>query len=192
MPQVVRGFCQGESCERGDYPALACATVELRSAAADTASVVARVQRGDTVHVRARDLHVLEPGRVVLRRDFALTWDVDAGGDQFPRSDTLHFAAGDTVYLLHYVALGGWVWWYRGREQAGGEFWAGPPDGELGAATHARDSSVAVGLSQPRTADWWQVETRTGRSGWWRADTLHGLLSIFRMQKWDDECPTGQ
>jgi hypothetical protein len=188
MPLVIERFCQGESCSV-EYPALACAPVELRAAAADSAAVVARVRRGDTVDVRTRNLHVLEPGRVVVRRDFALTWDVDAEGDRSPRQDTLRFTAGDTVYLLHYHELGSWAWWHRGRTASGSEFWAGPEDGDLGGAIFSDDASLAVGLSQPRTEDWWHVVPRSGRPGWWRADTLDGLMSIPAMQKWSDDCP---
>ncbi len=187
-PRVIERFCPGESCDT-DFPALACAPVDLLSIAADSAPIVARVERGDTVQVRTRDLHVLEAGRVVLQRDFALTWDVDMEGDQIPRADTLTFAAGDTVYLLLYTELGGWVVSHRGREAMSGEFWAGPETGRLGAAIYSSDSSVAVGLSHPRTADWWQVEPRSGRAGWWRADTLYSLMSIPAMQKWNDDCP---
>jgi hypothetical protein len=190
MPRVIERFCEGESCEVGGYAALACTVVGLRAAASDTAPVVARVERGDTVHVRARDLHVLEPGLIVMRRDFTLDWEMDVESGRYPRTDTLRFAAGDTVYLLHYTELGDWVWWYRGREERGSEFWAGPQDEDLGAATHSRDSSTAVGLTHPVRADWWHVRPRSGKPGWWRADTLHSLMSIAMMQKWNDECPT--
>jgi len=186
-PVVFPQTCEGESCEV-QFPALACAAVELRSAPADTASVAARIAPGDTVEVRTRDLHVLEPGRIVLRRDFALTeWQGEGG--RHPRSDTLRFAAGDTVYLLRYIEVGAWTWWHRGRLQDGDEFWAGPLGDGPGAATHSSDSSVAVALSHPIRADWWRVEPRSGRAGWWRADTLYGLMSIPRMEKWNDECP---
>ncbi len=184
MPRIIEGFCFGESCST-DFPARACRSVELRAAQVHTAVVVARVARGDTVKVHGRNLHVLEPGLVVMQRDFALGWDTDSDMDPFPRTDTLHFAAGDTIYLLHYLALGSWAWWHRGKEETGGAFWSGPPDGELGGASHATDSSTAVALSHPRTADWWQVETRSGSTGWWRADTLGSLVNMWKDGCWE-------
>jgi hypothetical protein len=107
-----------------------------------------------------------------------LDWDEYTDGGTFPRKDTLHLAAGDTVYLLHYLALGSWAWWHRGKDDGGAEFWVGPEDGELGGVISGSDSSVAVALSHPRTADWWRVETRSGASGWWRADSLGSLVNI--------------
>jgi hypothetical protein len=193
MPAVFPGpvlfprACEGEDCEV-EFPAFACGAVQLRSAAADTAPIVARVARGDTVDVRSRDLHVLVPGRIVLRRNFALTdWKGEEG--RIPRQDTLRFAAGDTVYLLRYHELGAWTWWHRGGLQDGDEFWAGPRDGELGGVMRKRDSSVAVGLSHPRSEDWWRVQLKSGQSGWWRADTLYSLLSIHWMRHWASGCP---
>jgi hypothetical protein len=186
-PLVFPATCEGEDCDV-EFPALACAAVELRATAADTARIVARVVRGDTVQVRTVDLHVDDPGRVVLRRDFALDW-VDGGEGRSPAADTLHFAAGDTVYLLHYESLGSWKWWHRGRVQSGNEFWAGPAHESLGGATQSEDSSVAIALSHPRRSSWWRVEPRTGNAGWWRADTLYSLLSINWMRHWDSGCP---
>lgn len=186
MPLVFRDACVGEDCETS-FPALACEGVELRAAAADGAPVVGRVARGDTVRVATRELHVLQPGMVVVRRDFALTWE-DGGEDQVPSRDTLHFAAGDTLYLLRYYALGNWAWWRRGRTESGAEFWAGPSDGELGGTTRSSDSSVAVALSQPRTQDWWRVEPRAGQGGWWLADSARELRSIPGMQHWGESC----
>ena len=187
LPTVFPRTCEGEDCEV-EFSAFACAGVELRSAAADTAPIVARISKGDTVNVRSIDLHLVEPGRVVLRRDFALDW-VDDGEVRRPATDTLRFAAGDTVYLLHYDALGSWTWWHGGRVQSGNEFWAGPVNERLGGVTRSDDSSVAVGLSHPRRQYWWRVEQPSGTSGWWHADTLHSLLSISWMRRWESGCP---
>jgi hypothetical protein len=184
MPMVFPRTCEGEDCGV-EFPALACAAVEFRSAAADTAPVVAHVAKGDTVNVRSIDLHVTEPGLVVLRRDFALDW-ADAGEGRFPAAATLRYAAGDTVYLLHYNELGSWTWWYRGSVQSGNEFWAGPAHERLGGVTRSRDSSVAVARSHPWRETWWRVELPSGASGWWRADTLYSLLSIPWMQHWGE------
>lgn len=187
MPMIFPRTCEGEDCQ-AEFSALACAAVELRSDAADTAPIVARVAKGDTVNVRTQDLHVLKPGRVVVRRDFTLDW-ADAGEGRYPATDTRRFAAGDTVYLLHYNALGSWTWWYRGEVQSGNEFWAGPRDESLGGVTGSRDSSIAVALSHPRRESWWRVEPQSGAGGWWRADTLYSLLSIPWMQHWATGCP---
>jgi hypothetical protein len=163
MPMVFPRMCEGESCDV-EFPALACAAVELRSAAADTAPIVARIATGDTVNVRTIDLHVVKPGLVILRRDFALDW-ADDGEQRYPAKDTLRFNAGDTVYLLHYESLGSWTWWHRGHLQSGNEFWAGPAHEKLGGVTQSDDSSVAVARSHPRRASWWRVELPSGAPG---------------------------
>jgi hypothetical protein len=67
MPRIVEDFCFGESCSR-KFPARACRPVDILASESDTSAVVARVALGDTVRVRTRNLHVLEPGRIIIRR----------------------------------------------------------------------------------------------------------------------------
>lgn len=187
LPIVFAAACQGEDCE-SSFTGLACAPVELH-AAADTASpVVARVAKGDSVHVRRTDLHVLAPGIVIVKRSFVL--DTDAGGDSdpAPRADTLRFTEGDTVYLLRYEMLGSWLYRWKGRTTDGNEFWGGPFDAE-GLGGNERDTSRAVARSQPVSDDWWLLDDGTRPIGWWRTDSLASLRSERTIDYWGDHCP---
>ena len=171
-PRIFPATCMGEDC-RIEFPVQACVPVALRANEADTARVVAQVTRGDKVQVTTRNLHLIEPGKVLIRR--ALTLDADdMNDDRTPRKDTLHFAVGDTLYPLVYVELGRWIWRYRGVEGTGGAFWADPvARGEKDDGTAA-----AILLSRPRHADWWRIELPNGTAGWWRADDRVALQMI--------------
>lgn len=184
LPAVFHGACEGEDC-RLQFDAIACAPVSLQALPQDSAHVVGRVEVGDTVFVSRRELHLVAPGLVVLKRDFVLD-SYNAGDGPKPMADTVRFTNGDTAYLLHYDELGEWELGYRGKRHIVDEFWAGPAVGlenGLGGAMENKDSSTAVALSQPTTADWWRVMPKRGHAGWWRADRALGLASIDDLQK---------
>lgn len=184
LPYVVRDACEGEDCT-SHFEGVACGATTLHAESAETSPVVATVAEGEKVQVVRSDLHVGRAGIVVIKRDHVLDHDYSDENELVARTDTLHFVRGDTVYVLHYLALGRWVWAYRGRMYDSNEFW--------GVATHdmggnSTDSSVAIARSQPQREDWWLVATRTGVLGWWN-DTAHWELhGTFDMQHWDDDC----
>jgi hypothetical protein len=188
FPIVLANACEGEDCETR-FTALACGNAVLRAAPSKTSPIVARVAKGDTVEVRRTDLHVMRPGIVILKRAYVL--DTDASDDpdrpRIPRADTLHFAAGDTLYLLRYLELGSWLWW-RGRTSSGSEFWSGPPGEGYGGATHNDDSSLAVARSQPKIDAWWSIEQRGGVTGWWLSDSRASIRSLPAMRHWGEQC----
>lgn len=188
LPIVFPAACEGEDCQSA-FTALACSAVELHAAPDTTSPVVARIAGGDSVHVQRTDLHVLQPGVVVVKRSFVLASEPrDADSGPQPRTDTLHLAAGDTVYLLRYQMLGSWVYRWKGRTTEGSEFWGGPFEGEpIGGAE--RDSSRAVARSQPVIDSWWLLDDGTRPLGWWRADSTASLRSKRDMEYWGDHCP---
>ncbi|HEY2853415.1 MAG TPA: hypothetical protein VGJ18_11245 [Gemmatimonadaceae bacterium] len=187
FPMILDSTCEGEDCET-TFAALACDDVVLQAAPSTTAAIVARIKRGDTLNVRRTDLHVLRPGIVVLKRNYVLDSSTDEEGSRSPRPDTLHFAAGDTVYLVQYLGLGSWEWWHRGRTSSGGEFWAGPVNAHRGGVARSKDSTIAVGRSHPVSQAWWLIQRRTGQVGWWAADSARAVRSIQGMKHWDDWC----
>jgi hypothetical protein len=187
LPLIYRDACEGEDCV-AQFDALACAPAELRVAANDAARVVTRLKAGDTLSVNGRDLHVTALGVVVLKRDYTL----DGSGDverQRVRRDTLHFARGDTLYLMRYFELGWWRFLYKGRVNEGNQFWARPV-GDVSLGDTAEDSTNAVARSAPETADWWYVQPRKGLPGWWHADGEVALQSIHEMAQADESCAT--
>ena len=161
-PRIFPATCMGEECLT-EFAAHACAPVTLRANEVDTAHVVAQVARGDKVQVTTRNLHLLEPGKVLIRRALTLDTD-DMNDDRTPRKDTLHFAVGDTLYPLKYEELGRWTWRYHGVEGTGGAFWADPAsrDGE------DDGTAAAILLSRPRLEDWWRIVLPNGTVGWWQ------------------------
>ena len=184
LPIVLRGACEGESCA-GSFVAHSCMATALRATPSAEAPIVLRLAAGEFVQVR-RDLHVRAAGVVVVQRDFPLTRD-DAEDDVVPRSDTVKFARGDTVFVLHYMELGRWAWSHRGRLYDSGEFWSAAPDQDLGSKMGS--SADAKALSTPKREDWWKVTRRNGSSGWWlREDYDEALQSVEYMQKWGDDC----
>ncbi len=183
LPWIVRKACEGEDCET-QFVAEACAATALHATPVETSPVVATIAQGEVVQVVRRDLHVQREGIIVIRRDHLLDQDLSDEDEVVPRTDTLRFARGDTVYALHYVELGRWVWAYHGRVYDSAEFW--------GVATHdmgsnSRDTSVAVARTQPQREDWWLVATRARVIGWW-SGTHWELESTFAMQHWEVDC----
>lgn len=189
FPLVIRNACEGEDCQT-EYAAVACEEVELRAMASDSARIVGHVARGDTVSVTSSDLHVARPGVVVLKRDFVLTDDDQDG--LTARRDTLHFARGDTVFVIRYYELGLWQWWHRGRVSNGSQFWVGPPGRGPGLVTSSRDTlkATAIAYSRPEREQWVRVTPRAGggEPGWWRYGSDGWLGDVLMMQHWDESC----
>lgn len=167
--RVLADDCMGESCS-SRFPAVACREVQLRTAASDTAALGATVAQNDTVDVTQSDLHLEAPGVIVFKK--AWVYDkVDVDGEIMPATDTLHFAEGDTLYLIRYLSLGGWTASVRGKPyEISDGFWFADDraPGYLGSSR--RDSSIAVARSYPKIATWWHVSLRDGRRGFWKFD----------------------
>ena len=165
MPMVRVGSCPGEDCT---YGSLVTACQDLPLAASDSirakpACVV--VHKGDTVTLVTGNLHLLEPGIVVMRRDYAITDIFDESSDyKAARPDTLRFYAGDTVYVLNYLELGAWDWWYRGKPGSGDEFWTGAFQRSYGPGD---DQRPAVAISKPHGEWWYKLQVDTGSEGGW-------------------------
>jgi hypothetical protein len=175
LPLTFANACQGEDCITR-FPGTVCAATKLLAAAVDSAPVITTLVAGDSVEVLRRDLRVPSVGVVVLRKDFVLDYDIDMETDaKMARPDTVRFARGDTVYVLRYVALGAWLWAYRGVVHSSSQFWAAAPGQSLGVVS-AR-SSVAAASSNPVVEDWWYAKPRAGTAGWWHADEAAGQCS---------------
>ena len=167
MPMLRAGSCEGEDCTYG-VPVVACRDLTLLAADSLRAKQSGFVHRGDTVTLVTGNLRLFEPGIVLIKRDYAITNYSDGeGGTGRPRSDTLRFYAGDTLYVLDYLELGDWNWWYRGKAGSGAEFWTGPLQRVFEAGD---DQRPAVSISKPR-GEWWYKLQRDPRSeaGWIRA-----------------------
>lgn len=165
MPMVRAGACPGESCYYG-YPVVACQDLPLRSTDSFAAKEIGTVTKGDTATLVTGNLHLTEPGIVLIKRDYAIT-DIEDGGESYgPAKDTLRFFAGDTLYVLDYLELGSWSWWYRGKEGAGNEFWSGP----LQRSFAGKKNLPAVSISEPRGEWWYELRSRTGSDGWVRTN----------------------
>jgi len=165
MPMVLVGSCPGEDCT---YGTLVTACEDLRLTASDSIGAKPNgivVHRRDTVTIVSGNLHLLEPGIVVMKRDYAITDIVDEGSDyKAPRPDTLRFFAGDTVYVLNYLELGAWDWWYRGRPGSGDEFWTGAFQNSYGPGD---DQRPGVAISKARGEWWYKLQIDTGGEGGW-------------------------
>src|SRR5262245_41763222 len=116
MPRYLEGYCEGESCGF-DYNVIACKRLTLRSEDSRSARAVGSIPPADTAHVVTGSIRVTAPGIVILSRDTLLATD-----DDYPRTDTLRLARGDTVYVLEYHELGYWTLWYHGKLTEGIEF----------------------------------------------------------------------
>jgi len=160
---VLAGSCPGEDCTYG-YLVAACEDIPLvttDSSGAKPTGII--VYKGDTVTLVTGNLHLLEPGIAVMKRDYAIT-DIVDDDYKAPRPDTLRFFAGDTVYVLDYLELGSWNWWYRGKPGSGGEFWTGVLQ-----RSHSRDDDKkpAVSISSPRGEWWYKLQVDTSDEGGW-------------------------
>jgi hypothetical protein len=190
MPLVLPHACEGEDCEE-TFRAVACRAVQLHVAPSDSSAVVAELLRGDSVEITRRDLHVLRAGRVIVRRPITIdsyTVEGPEGDEKRPSDDTVHFAAGDTVYLLAYTGMGSWYWWHKGKAEGTDLSFAVAEDDWLGITEKIDADSRAIGLSKPQTADWWLVKPRVGGAGWWRSDgswSLHPDAHSFDVP----DCP---
>ena len=165
MPMVKAGSCPGEDCTYG-YLVVACEDLSLLSIdSAGAKPLGIALHKGDTATLVTGNLHLLQPGIVLMKRDYAITDVVDESSDyKAPRPDTLRFFAGDTVYVLDYLELGAWNWWYRGKAGSGGEFWTGVLQRSYGPGDEKRP---AVAISKPRGEWWYQLQIDTNNEGGW-------------------------
>lgn len=166
MPMVRVGSCPGEDCSYGNL-VTACADVSLLAVDSIGAKATGiTVHKGDTVTLVTGNLHLLEPGIVVMKRDYAITDIIDESSDyRAPRPDTLRFFAGDTVYVLNYLELGAWEWWYRGKPGSGDEFWTGAFQRSYGPGD---DKRPAVAVTKPRGEWWYKLQDTQSEGGWMR------------------------
>ena len=183
LPWIVRDACEGEDCG-SQFEAEACSATALHAEPEETSPIVASIAEGERVQVVRSDLHVNRAGIVVMKHDHVLDEDTGAEDDVIPRKDTLHFTRGDTMFVLHYLALGRWVVAYHGRTYDTNEFW-GTTTHDMGA--NAGDSSVAIARSRPERGVWLLVATRANVIGWWSREHWE-LQSTFAMQHWGDDC----
>lgn len=174
MPRYLEGYCEGESCGF-DYSVIACKRLTLRSGDSRSARSVGLIATADTARVVTGSIRVTDPGIVILSRDTLLATD-----DDYPRTDTLRLARGDTVYVLEYHELGYWTLWYRGKLTEGIEFWNGPGQNYFG---KGRDSLPAFSPTRPTTETW--LKLRSGKAeGWWLREE-----GAVRRPDWGDACP---
>lgn len=186
LPVILSNYCQGEDCTVR-FSGVACLPVQLRPVPTDTVPPVHSLAAGSSFTVEQRALVVPHVGVVVVRRDFVLDWETDAEtGVALPRPDTVRFARGDTLFVLAYADLGGWMWAYRSMVHFSAQFWASAADQSLGGRTN--DSSRAVAVTAPRSEDWWFVRTASDTAGWWRADERGSLQSVAEMRRWSESC----
>jgi hypothetical protein len=189
VPTVLSGDCEGEDCEYA-FPAAVCRPVDLRAAPTESAPVIGHLASRDTVQVK-RDLHVKTVGVVVLKKTFVLDRDI---GDieeptPQPRSDTVRFAQGDSIYLIRYLSLGMWRWAHRGRQHDSHEFWSALPGRDQ--RPERNDSSLAAARSEPIREDWWHVRSGRGAEGWWLGSGHDDLVSTSDRVRRHDDCPRG-
>lgn len=179
LPITYANGCEGEDCLTS-FRAVVCAQAVLRQRPSIGAPFVASVQEGDTIHVDRVDFHVVSPGIVVIKRPVVLDRYHGIADDKVhARTDTLRFAAGDTVYLTRYGELGWWSYVWRGQERSSESFWGTPPDSEaLAMGVVSSDTSRAAARSQPTREYWWLVSQAGEVRGWWLRDTTHALRSI--------------
>jgi len=165
MPMVRVGSCPGEDCTYGN---LVVACVDLPLFAADSLGAKqsgVTIRKGDTVTLVTGNLHLTEPGIVLIKRDYEITeYSNSEGGPRQPRPDTLRFFAGDTVYVLDYLELGDWNWWYRGNAGASEEFWTGVLQRSYGPGD---DQRPAISVSKTRGEWWYKLQVNQQDEGGW-------------------------
>jgi hypothetical protein len=165
MPMVRAGSCPGEDCSYGN---LVVACVDLPLFAADSLGAKqggVTIRKGDTVTLVTGNLHLIEPGIVLIKRDYEITeYSNSEGGPRQPRPDTLRFFAGDTLYVLDYLELGDWNWWYRGNAGASEEFWTGVLQRSYGPGD---DQRPAISVSKTRGEWWYKLQVNQQDEGGW-------------------------
>jgi len=187
MPMVRTGACPGESCVYG-YPVVACRNLSFRASDSFDTEEIGVFAKGDTAILVTGNLHLTEPGIVLIKRDHAVT-DIEYDGESYgPAKDTLRFFAGDTLYVLDYLELGSWNWWYRGKAGASEEFWTGPLQRSFELGDEQRP---AISISAPRGAWWYMLRSRSGAEGWVRTDVegWWGERNFVRTDRDDWKCP---
>jgi hypothetical protein len=189
MPMILVGDCPGESCTY-DFAVAVCEDLRLRAADSLDARDVLSLKKGDTATLVTGNYHLIEPGLVLLRRDYvqsdiALIEQTEDGKTTMPRPDTLQFFAGDTVYILTYLELGSWKWWYRGQAGSGDEFWSGSLQRGW---RYGEPERPAVTISEPRGEWWYKLRSRSGTEGWVRIKTdsawAGGMLAPVDSEDW--------
>jgi hypothetical protein len=187
-PVVEQTSCIGESCDTA-FPAVACRSVQLRTAPADTASLGPVIALNDTVDVTQTDLHLEAPGVVQFLAAYVHNRDSNGDGAPTPAKDTVRFSAGDTLYLVRYIGQGWWDAVLRNKQYriSDGYWYSSDLPGQLG--TFSLDSSVAIARSYPRVATWWHVSIRDGRQGFWKFDQERWREGLKPHRKyWEFDC----
>lgn len=156
MP-IVRTGCPLECCLLGRWTAVRrTAALRMPAVRADTAFLVAS---GDVITALTNRLVITQPGVVTFTSSYAFRVRRQ---DSLATSESLSFAAGDTIYNVDLPGEGTDAWfWYRGHtyHASGGDL----DVFSVHSATIDRPYNV---LSTP-TFEWW-VEARDshGRTGW--------------------------
>ncbi len=153
LPFVVDNVCPGEGCVFGTW--LACGPVPGYAEAGDRATEVFRLSRDESFTVRTGQMWVAVPGLVVVR---------EAIPNSSRQVEPTVFAAGDTVYVLHYVGEGFYNVWYQGVEVEAEAFWT--------EAVGAAEPTARGMLLRERTTEYWvEAETAVGQRGWVLVET---------------------
>ena len=154
LPRVTRTGCDESGCEHA-RPALACRELVLHATDSDRAPVLGRIGPGDSLTIMTANLHIVSPGTVFFRNNYAITekYHGDGARQDEPRPDTVRFAAGDTLYVFEQHEEGFVTWWYRGMLGVGMPFW---------------DTAEAVEVSPRRTVFWYKTRRGDGTVGWWK------------------------
>lgn len=144
-PLLVPNSCTLECCPLGSWRVQA--VVGARAAPAPRAPVRFRVAPNTVVTADSSVVRVEALGLVIMREAYA-----EPGG-------SWRFAAGDTVFVLHYGGEGTAEVWHRGVEYQVFVFW------------HSDDSATRAGLPgrivREPSARWWaRVRDADGRVGW--------------------------
>jgi hypothetical protein len=170
-PRILRDFCEGEGC-MFPYTIVACSTLTLRSADADDAREVGRVNIGDTAIVETGNLHLYAPGLAVLRRDHAVVHETSLP-DGMVSYDTVQLVHGDTVLIWENHGEGYWAVEHKRRRMIVEEFWSGPASI---VSSRYEEQEPAVSLSKPDAISWRRLRLRDGRAGWSRRELYSAVI----------------
>lgn len=164
MPRVraepCTGYCRTEWAS--------CKTNVLRATPSPTASIVARIDSGEIVHVLAGERRTTRPGIVVIRKPVTLVQHLSGPDDDItpPRPKRWRMKTGDTVYVVDIETDGdsykNYIWVYRGHEDTTAAFWD---------ASDSSRSRLYAGVRTDLIAEmdqaWWaRVRTAAGKEGW--------------------------